>query len=148
MKLLKNALFFILIAANFSATAQIQPQDTICLPSARLARIADTLAYLRQFERYAIISDSALLECKQYANALQGQNMAFEAQRNAAVKSSELLAIQLGYQKEISERWKAEASALDIKLQKAKKRGRTFAALFGGAAGAGLLTGLIIGFVK
>jgi len=140
MKLLKNALFLLLIAANFTATAQINPQDTICLPAARLGRVVDALAYLRQFERYAVISDSMAVECKNLVTALQGQNTAYLGQRDAAVKGGELLTVQLQYQKEISEQWKQAAGAMDIKLQKAKKQGRLFAALFGGAAGAGLST--------
>jgi hypothetical protein len=144
MKILKYLILFSILAAPIFA----QSQDTICLPSERLGRIADTIAYLRQFERYAIISDSAIVECKSWATALQGQNNNLVIQRDAAVKGGEILAIQLQEQKNVSDKWKQAASDMDIKLQKAKRRGRLFAALFGGAAGGGLLAWLIIGLTK
>jgi hypothetical protein len=144
MKIFKHLLLLSIIAAPIFA----QSQDTICLPSERLGRIADTIAYLRQFERYAIISDSAIVECKSWVTALQGQNSSLVIQRDAAVKGGEILVIQLQEQKNVSDKWKQAASDMDIKLQKAKRRGRLFAALFGGAAGAGLIGGLIIGLIK
>ena len=128
--------------------AQSQSQDTICLPVERLGRIADTISYLRQFERYAIISDSALLECKRINTAQAGEIIAYQVQRAAAVKGGELLANQLVLQKSVSEQWKAAASDLDKKFQKSKKAGRLWGALFGGAAGGGILAGILIAVLK
>ena len=128
--------------------AQSQSQDTICLPVERLGRIADTIAYLRQFERYAIISDSALLECKRINNALGGEITAYQAQIQASVKGNELLYTQLRMQKEMSEQWKQSASDLDKKFQKSKRAGRLWGALFGSTAGGGILAGVLIAILK
>lgn len=167
--ILRRLLLFALLGlplltfANSASRDTIPPKDTvvflpvqrgavkdtlICLTVPRLGRIADTLAYLRRFERYAAISDSALVECHRWGDALQGQVLAYKGQRDAAVQGAELLAIQLQEEKANTERYRAAASAMDIKLQKAKRRGRVFAALFGAAAGAGLLGGLLIGVLK
>lgn len=125
-----------------------QAQDTICLPVERLGRIADTIAYLRQFERYAIISDSALLECKRINTAQAGEITAYQVQRAAAVKGNELLANQLVLQKSVSEQWKQAASEMDKRLQKSKRTGRIWGALFGGAAGGGILAGVLIAVLR
>ena len=142
---MKTLLFLFCLIPCF---AQSQSQDTICLPVERLGRIADTISYLRQFERYAIISDSALLECKRINNALGGEITAYQAQIQASVKGNELLYTQLRMQKEMSEQWKQSASDLDKKFQKSKRAGRLWGALFGGAAGGGLLAGILIAVLK
>lgn len=125
-----------------------QSQDTICLPAERLGRIADTISYLRQFERYSLISDSAIVECKSFSNALQSQNKLLEGQRNSSLKANELLASQLQIQKEMSESWKQSSSALDKRLQKSKRAGKLWGALFGAAASGGILAGLLLHFIR
>lgn len=118
-------------------------QDTICMPVERAARIADTLAYLRQFQQYGTTCDSALASCKQWGNDIYRQNILLTQQRDGVASSAALLAEQLGKQKSISQQWEAKAMELDKKIQKQKK---TRNALFGifGTIITGLGTGLIL----
>lgn len=141
MKTLLLAVVLLFTVTEISAQVQI---DTICMPSARVARIADTIAYLRKFEQYALTSGDALSKCEEVIEAERKQMQGYMAQRNASVKANEILAAQLALEKTISEQWRKSASDMDIRMQKAKRRSRTWGALFGASAGAGLIAGLLL----
>lgn len=140
MKELCKIISFLFVHFNY-CNAQ---QDTVCIETARLGRIADTVAYLRQYQRYAITADSAFSECKRLSTVLMQKNDALIVQRDGAVNSAEALAYQLGIEKSLSKQWQNEATEKDLKLQKAKRSRRTWTGLFFGMAGAGVATALII----
>jgi len=120
-------------------------QDTICLPSERIARIADTIAHLRQFQVYSVKCDSALSSCKEWGLAMESKNELIFQQLDGAKRAGELVAQQLGMQKSVSKEWEDKALALDKKLQKQKRIRNTIAGVLGG----GLLgaSGAIIGII-
>lgn len=136
MKIVKYILFllspFAMLGLPFCAAAQ---SDTTCLETARLARIADTIAYLRKFEQYIVLSDSALAICKDYGSTLREENEELKLQRGECMNAARLLDIQLAKQKELSGKAEAKAIELDVKLQKQRKAQR----IAGGAMGGGMV---------
>jgi hypothetical protein len=107
-------------------------QDTICLSADRLARIADTIVYLRQYERYSLVCDSALQQAKNWGNTVYRQKQEAEIQAKDLMLINNSLFEQLGKQKALSNDWQKQCEILDEKLQKQKKGKRIGFGVFGG----------------
>lgn len=125
--------------------AAAQQNDQICMPRARVARIADTLAYYKQ---YAVLADSAIAECREWADA---QSKALEAcaEQNAISREQAgVIGEQLLAERELRKQWQAAAEESDRKLQKAKRSRRNLSVILGVATGAGVATGVILRIVR
>jgi hypothetical protein len=107
-------------------------QDTICLSADRVARIADTIVYLRQYERYSLVCDSALQQAKSWGNTVVKQKKEVEIQLNDVLIMNRSLFDQLDKQKAIANDWQKQCEIIDKKLQKQKKGKRIGFGIFGG----------------
>lgn len=136
------SLLLLLVLPLFAAAQQ---NDQICMPRARVARIADTLAYYKQ---YAVLADSAIAECREWAEVQTKALGLFQEKDELSREQLRILGDQFIAERNLRQQWQAAAEESDRKLQKAKRSRRTIAAILGVATGAGVATGVILRIVK
>lgn len=121
----------------------ITAQDTTCIETQRLGRIADSMAYYRQYYRYSIICDTALVSCRQWGKGLEAQNIELQIQRDAARKSVDMFVGQYNEQRMLAQQWEEKSLQLDKKIQKQKKTRNAIIGILGGVV-VGLGTAFLV----